>query len=115
MVDIAQVLHARVAGRHAQHLVIAAGLVGHAEHSDGAAPDEDAGKRGLLGQDKRVEGVAVESEGVFDEAVVVRVPRRREEHAIEPDAAGRVIHLVLIAAPRGNLDGDVKVQGGHAR
>ncbi|CAB4759047.1 unannotated protein [freshwater metagenome] len=62
MVDVAQVLHARVSGRYAQNLVVATGLVGHAEHADGAASDEDTGERRLLGEDERVERVAVEAE-----------------------------------------------------
>ena len=53
----------RVAGRHAQHLVVAARLVAHPEHADRAAVDQAAGERGLVEQDQRVERVAVLAEG----------------------------------------------------
>src|SRR2546421_7349411 len=42
VVDVAQVLDARVRRRHAQELVVAAGLVRHAEHADRTALDQAA-------------------------------------------------------------------------
>src|SRR5690606_17775786 len=77
-VELADVLDVRaprralVTGGHAQHLVVTAGLVAHAEHAEGAAADETAGERRLLEQHERVERVAVLAERVLDEAVVVR-------------------------------------------
>src|SRR5262245_5164139 len=47
MVDVAQVLLPRVLRGHAQHLVVAALLIGHPEHPDGPSPDEATRERGL--------------------------------------------------------------------
>ena len=54
VVDVADVLHPRVPGRDAQHLVVATGLVTHPEHADRSALDEAAGECGLSQQDKGV-------------------------------------------------------------
>ena len=62
----------RVGRGHAQDLVVAALLVGHAEHADRAALDQAAGKGRLVEQHECVERVAVVAEGVIDEAVVGR-------------------------------------------
>ena len=82
---------------HAEHLVVAAGLVGHPEHADRAALDQAAGERGLLEQHQGVERVAVQAEGVLDEAVVGGVLRRGEQRPVEADPAALVVHLVLVA------------------
>ena len=94
---------------HAQHLVVAAGLVGHAEHADGAAADEAAGERRLLDEHERVERVVVLAEGVLDEAVVGGVLRRREQGPVEPEPPRLVVELVLVAAAPGHLDEDVEI------
>jgi hypothetical protein len=59
VLELAQVLLARVARGYADDLVVSALLVGHAEHPDRAAADQAAGERRLLDQDQRVERVAV--------------------------------------------------------
>ena len=87
--------------RHAEDLVVAAGLVGHPEHADRAAVDQAAGERRLLQQHQRVERVAVEAEGVLDVAVVGGVLRRGEQHPVEADPAALVVDLVLVALPLG--------------
>ena len=89
-------LHARVTGWHTQELVIATRLIGHAEHADGAASDDDAGEGRLLEEDERVEGVSIKAQRVVDESVVVRISRRGEEHSIKANAPCCVIHLVFI-------------------
>jgi hypothetical protein len=65
-----------------------------------------------LHQHQRVQRVAVRAETVVDEAVVSRILGGGEQHAIEPDAAALVVHLVLVALPLGDLDGDVEL---HSR
>jgi hypothetical protein len=109
VVDVLAPGGALVTGRHAQHLVVAAGLVAHAEHAERAAADQAARERGLLEQHQGVERVAVLAEGAVDESVVVRVPGRGEQHAVQPDAAGRMVHLVLVPLALRDLDRDVEL------
>src|SRR5487761_2213913 len=96
-------------GRDAQHLVVAAGLVGHAEHSDGPAADQATGERGFLDHHERIQRIAVQAQGVLDEAVVVGVARRGEEHPVEPDPARLVVNLVLVPTTGRNLDGYIEL------
>src|SRR4051812_2751057 len=83
VLQVLDVLHPRVTGRDAEDLVVAARLVAHPEHADRPAADQAAGERRLLEEHEGVERVAVLAQGALDEAVVVRVARRREQH---PDA-----------------------------
>ena len=113
MVDIAEMFHTGIAGRDAEHLVVATGLIAHPEHADCAAPDDDAGEGWLLQQDEGIQRITVLAQGVVDEAIVVRVAGRGEEHAVEADAARLMIQLVLIATATRNLDRDVELHGLH--
>jgi hypothetical protein len=47
VVNIAQMLNARITSWHAEHFVIASGLIGHPEHPDRAASDLHTGERRL--------------------------------------------------------------------
>src|SRR5690606_26937924 len=109
VVDVLAPRGALVTRRHAEHLVVAAGLVAHAEHAQRAALDQAAGEGRLLEQHERVERVAVLAERALDEAVVVGVARRGVEHAVEADASGLVIHLVLVPRTLGDLDRDAEL------
>src|SRR5207248_6713558 len=109
MPDVLQMLEPRVVRGHAEHLVVTAHLVLHPIHSDLPAEDEAAGERRLLQQDQRVEWIPVRAQRFFDEPVVRRILRGREQRAVQPDAAGLVIHLVFVPPPFGDLDGDVEL------
>ncbi len=73
VVDVTDVLLAGVVKRHADHFVIAARFVSHAEHSDGTAPDDTAGERGIFKENEGVEWVTIEAQCVVDEPVIMRV------------------------------------------
>jgi hypothetical protein len=109
VVDVAQVLHPGVGGGHAQHLVVAAHLVPHPEHPDDAAVDQAAGEGRFVEEYQRVQRIAVLAQRVLDEAVVRRVSGRGEQHAVQPDPAGGVVHLVLVPLSHGDLDNNVNV------
>jgi serine-type D-Ala-D-Ala carboxypeptidase/endopeptidase (penicillin-binding protein 4) len=113
MVDVAQMFHAGITGRHTQHLVVATGLIAHPEHAHRTAADDDARERRLLEQNEGIEGVAVLTQGVVDEAIVMGIARCGEEHAIQANTTGLVIQLVFIATPARNLDRDVELHGLH--
>lgn len=104
VVEVLDVRPARILVRHREHLVVAAGLVGHVEHADRAHLDADAGEERVLEQHERVERIAVVGEGVLEEAVIDGVDEPGEEHAVEEDASGLVIDLVLVPAPARDLD-----------
>ena len=75
-------LNARITSWHAEHFVVATGLIGHPEHPDRAASDLHPGEGRLAEKHESVQRVSVQAKGVFDEAVVVRVPGRGKEHAV---------------------------------
>ena len=96
----------RVTQRHAEDLLVLALLVRHAEQPDRTHDDVAAGERGLADEHEGVERIAVAAERALDEAVVGRVLHRREEHAVEEDLAGLVVHLVLVARALRDLHDD---------
>jgi D-alanyl-D-alanine carboxypeptidase/D-alanyl-D-alanine-endopeptidase (penicillin-binding protein 4) len=109
--DIAQVLNvvpALVACGNAEHFVVSAGFVDHLEHRDGARFDDYSGVDRFGEQYECVQWIAVLAEGAFDVAVVGRISHRRVQVAIEADATGLVVDLVLVALTLGDLDGDVE-------
>src|SRR5690606_1002339 len=115
VVDVLAPRGALVARGDAQHLVVTARLVTHAEHAERTAADEAPGEGRLLEQHEGVERVAVLAESVLDEAVVVGVAGRGEEHAVEADATRLVVDLVLVPLTLGDLDGDVELHGRPSR
>src|SRR5262245_37009495 len=106
---VLDVLPARVAGGYAQHLVVAASLVGHLEHGDGADLHEHPGEQRFRQQNERVQRVAVLAESVLDEAVVRGIGHRGEQVAVQLHAARVVVHLVLVARTLRYLDEDVEL------
>ena len=97
----------RVADRDAQDLEVEALLVAHLEAADRARPDVAAGERRLVDEQQRVGVVAVAGARALDEAVVEVVEDRRAQDAIEPEDAGRLVVLVLVAAAARDLDDDL--------
>ena len=106
--EIAHVLVVRVVQRHAQDLGVRTLLVLHPEHADRAHLHPAPGEGRVLEQHQHVERVAVEREGVGDEAVVGRVDGRGEQPPVEADDVRVVVVLVLVAAAARDLDDDVE-------
>ena len=105
VVDVAQVLQARVVGRDAR----APCRRRRPRRSSGTCRSRGSvirqpGNVGSWQQHQRVERVAVLAEGVLDEAVVGRVLRRGEQRPVEADPAGLVVDLVLVALTLRDLD-----------
>jgi hypothetical protein len=70
--------------------------------------DQAAREGRLVQEDQRVKRVAVVRERVLDESVVGGITSRREEHPVQPDAPGLMIHLVLVALPLRDLDDHIE-------
>ncbi len=99
---------AGVIGRDAEHLVVAALLIGHPEHPDGPAVDQTAREVRFADEDQRVERVSVVAQSALDEAVVGRVLGRGEQRPVQPDPPRQVVYLVLVALAFRNLDRHVE-------
>src|SRR5436190_5054989 len=115
--DVLELLHpipARVAQWHAQHLVVNAGVVLHAEEGDRLHVDHAARKGRLRDADHGVERVAVAAQRLRDEAVVGRIDDGREQEAVEHERVALVIPLVLVPAPLGDLDDAGERVVGHS-
>src|SRR5579859_1180727 len=117
--DVVDVVDGRpdgVAQRHADQLLVRAFLVRHVEDADRADPYA-AAREGRVGdEDERVERVAVLGQRPLDEAVVRRIAHRREQPAVEEDAAELAVELVLVPRAGGDLDEDDGVgHHGHCR
>ena len=84
----------------AQDLEVEALLVAHLEAADRAGPDVAAGEGRLVDDQQGVGVVAVAGAGALDEAVVEVVVDGARQHAIEPEDAGLLVVLVLVAATR---------------
>src|SRR5690606_13576409 len=115
--DLGDVVDVAVAGedlvhRHRQQLLVAAGLVAHAQHADRAAADHRAGDQ-RQGQDhQHVRRVAVATHGARDVAVVARIAHRRGQDAVDEDRPAVLVDLVLDRfGVLGNLDDDVDFFG----
>ena len=105
--DVGRVAPPRFTMVDTKNLGVTTGVVGHPHHADRSHVDPAAREGGILGEHEDVEGITVLGEGLGDEPVLGRVGRGGEQAPVEPDAAGLVIDLVLVAASSGYLDHDV--------
>ena len=103
------------ADRDAQDLEVLALVVAHLEAADRAGPDAAAREGRLVDQEERVGVVAVAGPRALDEAVVEVVVDGRGEDAVEPEDAGLLVELVLVAAAARDLDDDLDDAGEVAR
>ena len=107
VIDVLDVVEADV-GRHAQHLVVSAGLVDHVVQADGAAFHHAAREHGVRDHDQGVERIAVLAQGAVDVAVVIRVAHGGEQGTVQEHATGLVIHFVLVLGTARDLHHDVE-------
>ena len=107
VVDVLDVIETNVGG-HAQHLVVAAGLVDHVVQAHGAALDHAAREHGVRDHDESVERIAVLAQGAVDVAVVIRVAHGGEQGAVQEHATGLVVHFVLVLGTARDLHHDVE-------
>ena len=99
--------------RHGDDLFVAAAVVLHLEHADGANVNDRAGHdRPRIG-DQHVDRVAVVRQSVRHEAVIAGVAHRRIKEAVDDEGARRLVHLIFdrLAADL-HLDDDIDVVGG---
>ena len=91
-----------------QDLVVPALLIGHAEHTECAATNHTTRESGLFKEDEGVKRITVFTEGVINEAVIIGIPCRSEEHTVKADASRLVIDLVLVPVPLRDLNGHIE-------
>ena len=96
-----------IADRDAQDLEVRTVLVAHLEAADRPAPDPAAGERRLVDQEQGIGVVPVAGAGLLDEPVVEVVVDGRRQDPVEPEDAGPLVVLVLVAAPPRDLDDDL--------
>ena len=95
-------------GGNAQNLSVAASLIGHVEHCDRAGLNQHAGNNVNVQDQHCVQRVAVLTEGVLEVAVSGGVLHGGEQHTVQAQAAGLVVHFVLHAGAAGNFNSDVE-------
>ena len=98
-------------GGNAQNLSIAASLVGHIEHCNGAGLNQHAGNNVNVEDQHGVQRVAILTQSVLKVTVSGGVLHGGEQHAIQAQAAGLVIHFVLHAGAARNFNSDVEFHG----
>ena len=98
--------------RHGQQLGILAGFVGHGQHADRAAADNDARGQREGADDQHVNRVAVAGDGVRDVAVVAGIVHGCGHEAIDENRAAVLVHFVLDRlGMRRDFDNDVEIVG----
>jgi len=76
----------------------------HKEHADRPHERSAAGESGFFHDYHYVERIAVRRMGAGDETVISGIVDRRVQDAVEANMPRRMVVLVLVAAPLGDLD-----------
>src|SRR3954447_4863862 len=120
--EIGEILHVvppRLLRWNAQDLGVFAGFVAHVQDTDRSRGDPHAREDRIFQQHQGVEGVTVAGERFRNVPIVGRIGGCGEQSAVQVDAAGLLIDLVLVAAAARYLDHHVDAvvrqrAGGHA-
>jgi hypothetical protein len=112
VVQVVNMLEARVVLSDGQDFFVFAFVIAHDEDADGADIHGDAREQRVRDHDQDVKRVAVTSEGLWEETVVAGVEHRGKEHAIEFDDTLFFVEFVLILAAFGNFDNGLANLGG---
>ena len=111
VVDVLNVSPALVFDWHTQDFFVDAAIVFHRQNTDRANLDDHAWEHRELEQNQSVKRVAVAAQSVVEIAVIDRVNKRCEKHAVEANAARLVVNLIFVAAAARNLDDGVNRHG----
>ena len=116
VVEVLQMVPAGITIRNGKHFGVGSSLVAHLKDTYRSCPDVAAGKDRLVHEHEHVERVAVTGKRLGDEAVVLWIASGSEQRAVEPDVAGLVVELVLVARILRDLNNDFDAVGvGRAR
>jgi|TARA_B110000908_G_scaffold95249_1_gene112815 hypothetical protein len=99
VINILNVIPSWVTGWDGNDLGITAAIVGHVKHPDWPGRKTDTGKERVLGQNKDIDGVAIQTQGMFKKPVVGGVNKVCVEHAVKENPTRFVVNFILVAAP----------------
>jgi hypothetical protein len=108
IVEVTQVVQARVGDGDGQHLVVAAGLIAHSEHRDGSTSHKTTREGRLLDQHEHVKRVAGLAQRILDEPVVGGILGGRKHRPVKLNTTRLVVEFVLVALTLRYFDGDVE-------
>ena len=103
LADAADGLLAGVCGGHAEQLAVAGAAVHHVEDPDWPRNNQATGKRGLAHDHHGVQGSAIFSQGIGNEARVERIAHGGVQNPIKRHQTGLSFVFVFIGTTGGNL------------